>query len=144
MKVILAGTRPPESIRKDPQKLARWYKRAMPFLCTAIELHPFIEIREVVSGRAPGIDTLGEHWAVMHGIPVAPFPARWKDEKWVFNPKAGFERNARMADYGEAAILLWDGKSRGTQNMRDPMQARGKPCYTHIYSALWGGYDNAL
>lgn len=137
MKVIIAGTRPPEVIRRDPQKLARWYNRAMPFLCTAVELHPFLEVLEVVSGKAAGIDTLGELWAAIKNIPVAPFPARWRDEHWHFNRRAGFERNAQMAEYADAAILLWDGQSRGTQNMHDLMVARKKPCYVHENKLLW-------
>ena len=34
-----------------------------------------------------------------------------------------------MAEYGDALIAVWDGKSRGTQNMIDIMKAFGKPVY---------------
>lgn len=36
-------------------------------------------------------------------------------------------RNAEMADYCDAAIILWDGESRGTVDMIDKMRRLGKP-----------------
>lgn len=69
------------------------------------------QITEVVSGTARGVDRLGERWAAEHGIPVAPFPADWKIGK-----NAGILRNAQMAEYAEAAIIIWDGSSNGSPN----------------------------
>lgn len=74
------------------------------------------EIEEVVSGGATGADTLGEKWAVKHGIKVKRFPANCdRDGK-----AAGPIRNKKMAEYaGESGCLLalWDGSSFGTKHM---------------------------
>jgi len=82
----------------------------------------------VLSGTAEGADALGEQWAKARGIPVAPFPARWDavDGPHVvirhrngraYDALAGHKRNAQMAACATHAVLFWDGKSRGTQNM---------------------------
>ncbi len=77
-----------------------------------------IEITEVVSGRARGVDTLGEDWARTNNIPVTQFPvtpAEWKR----YGKRAGYLRNRKMGEYAEALIAIWDGKSRGTGHMID-------------------------
>ena len=85
------------------------------------------EITEVVSGGARGIDTDGEHWAIGSGIPVKRFPADWDD----LGKRAGFVRNAEMADYADALIAIWDGKSRGTLHMINTMVEAGKPVFVY-------------
>lgn len=45
-----------------------------------------------------------------------------------FGRAAGSYRNAEMAEYADAAIILWDGESRGTLDMIDKMRRAGKPC----------------
>lgn len=73
------------------------------------------DVSEVVSGRARGVDRVGEEWAFLNDIPVRLFPANWD----VHGKAAGAIRNAEMADYSEALIAVWDGKSKGTKNMID-------------------------
>ena len=68
---------------------------------------------EVVSGAARGIDTLGEHWARVRKIPIKRFPANWKQ----YNKAAGLFRNTEMAEYADALVAIWDGKSTGTADM---------------------------
>lgn len=70
-------------------------------------------ITEVVCGKATGADTLGEQWAIENNIPVIYFPANWQK----YGKAAGPIRNREMAEYGECLIALWDGNSKGTQNM---------------------------
>jgi len=82
-------------------------------------------ITEVVSGRAPGIDTLGERWADKHGIPVQPFPAGWTRYG---KKSAGRIRNAEMGAYAEALIAI-DAGTPGTTNMIDIMKGLKKPYY---------------
>lgn len=71
------------------------------------------EITEVVSGGANGIDTCGELWATSNRIPWKRFPANWA----VYGKSAGPVRNTQMADYAQALLAVWDGKSRGTNHM---------------------------
>ena len=80
-------------------------------------------ISEVVSGCARGPDSLGELWAIRAGIPVHKFPAEWGR----FGRAAGHYRNSEMASYADAAIILWDGESRGTLGMIDCMRRLRKP-----------------
>lgn len=70
---------------------------------------------EIVSGLAPGADTLGKNWAKKNEIPVKPFPANWK----AWGKSAGYRRNKEMAEYADSLIAFWDGKSPGTANMID-------------------------
>ncbi|HWB02748.1 MAG TPA: DUF2493 domain-containing protein [Verrucomicrobiales bacterium] len=60
------------------------------------------EITEVVSGKAPGVDTLGERWAAEHGKAVKEFPADWQK----YGRAAGPIRNAQMADYADALVAV--------------------------------------
>jgi len=70
---------------------------------------------EIVSGTANGADKLGEKYANDNGFSIKQFPADWKK----FGKSAGYKRNAEMAEYGDALIAFWDGKSRGTKHMID-------------------------
>lgn len=78
----------------------------------AVALSGF-KVTEVVSGTARGVDLLGERWAALNGVPVAKFPADWDG----FGKQAGFVRNTFMAEYADALVAVWDGKSAGTKSM---------------------------
>lgn len=102
---------------------------------------------EVVSGTAGGADRLGETYAYSRGFSVERFPAPWEDfeskpehEVGVnkFGKKywklAGPYRNQQMADYCDAAIIFWDGKSSGTADMIEKMKKTGKPYKVKMYN----------
>lgn len=83
-------------------------------LCLAMDACGFSDkITEVVSGTARGSDLFGEKWAHEHGLPVTRFPAKWEEH----GKAAGHIRNAEMAKYADAAVILWDGVSKGTEGM---------------------------
>jgi len=84
-------------------------------------------ITEVVSGKARGIDTTGELWATLNKIPIKTFPADWNR----YGKKAGYLRNTEMAEYADALIAIWDGKSRGTEMMIELSQKRKLKVYVH-------------
>lgn len=88
-------------------------------------------ITEVVSGCATGVDRLGEQWALMNNIPVKEMPADWNRH----GKSAGPYRNRAMSIYADAAIIIWDGESRGTRNMIENMVRRAKPYYIGMASA---------
>jgi hypothetical protein len=69
--------------------------------------------REVVSGMARGVDMGAFHWAKDKGLPVVEAPALWDK----YGKGAGLIRNQWMAWYATHLIAIWDGKSRGTQQM---------------------------
>lgn len=70
-------------------------------------------ISEVVCGTAKGVDSLGERYGKLEDILVKRFPAKWNEH----GNKAGILRNIQMAQYADALILVWDGKSKGSANM---------------------------
>jgi len=88
-----------------------------------------IYISELVSGGANGIDKLGEQWARDNNINIKLFPADWDQ----YGKSAGPMRNAEMADYCDAAIIIWDGKSKGTFNMIENIKKRKKPLHLSVF-----------
>ena len=109
MRVIIAGSRSIEEFAE---------------VAIAVEESGF-NVTEVVSGKARGVDTLGEAWAEESEVPVKPFPADWKKR----GNDAGKRRNTEMAEYADALVAVWDGVSTGTQNMIDQMRFRDKPVF---------------
>lgn len=91
------------------------------------------QITEVVSGRAIGVDRLGERWAAEHGIPVKEFEVFRED--WKYQGRgAGCARNREMAQYaaqfpGAALILVWSGHSTGSANMLAEAKLAGLRIY---------------
>ena len=92
----------------------------------AIEESKF-EITEIVSGTARGVDKDGEYYAGLNKIPVTRFIPDWNLE----GKKAGILRNIKMAEYADALVAVWDGKSVGTKHMIETMQKLNKPVYVY-------------
>lgn len=76
---------------------------------------------EIVSGTCYGTDLLGEQYAIKHNLPVKRFLANWNK----YGRSAGPIRNAQMADYADACIVFWDGKSKGTKSMINLAKQKG-------------------
>jgi hypothetical protein len=80
-----------------------------------VEMSGF-KISEVVCGGARCIDLVGKNWAESRDIPVKMFEVTQHD--WnTLGKKAGPLRNQKMAEYAEALLAIWDGKSKGTGSM---------------------------
>jgi len=88
------------------------------------------EITEVVSGHAKGADAWGELYAQQNNIDLVMFPANWNK----YGKSAGAIRNQKMADYAEALIAIWDGKSKGTQRMIEI--AKEKSLQVFVYKVI--------
>lgn len=88
------------------------------------------KVTEVISGKARGVDTAGEYWASTQNIPVAEYPANWEK----YGKMAGHKRNQCMAHYGDALLVIWDGYSKGSSNMKSHMIKKNKPVYEIIIS----------
>lgn len=114
MKVIIAG---PRTI-KDRDLVFKVYKGS------------YIEMTELVCGMAAGVDKTAYYiFKEELGFPCKEFPADWKNLKvegaipkrhpifGVYNVTAGSIRNKKMAEYADALLAIWDGKSRGTKDM---------------------------
>lgn len=81
-----------------------------------------LDVREIVSGGATGIDQLGETIAKDFGLKVRQFLPDWK----TLGKKAGAVRNKEMVNYCDAAVIFYDGKSKGTQITIDMLKKSKK------------------
>lgn len=120
-KLVVAGTRNFDDYELLRNKLATLLMKRR---CWTIDCN-----EEIVSGGAPGADTLAVRYATEASIPFKVFPADWNK----YGKSAGPRRNKQMAEYADAAIVFWDGKSRGTQNMIQQMREAGKSVEVIIY-----------
>jgi len=89
-------------------------------------------ITEVVCGCAIGVDRIGEAWAIANGIPVKQMPADWNK----YGRQAGIIRNIQMAQYADAAIVIWDGKSPGSKNMIAEIKKADKPYFIDLIEVI--------
>ncbi len=120
MKIIIAGSRDIDSYA---------------VIADAVKQSGFF-ITEVVSGKARGVDSLGEVWAENNDIPVKEFPADWDNEE-----DAGFNRNDRMGDYGDGLIAIRLGDSSGTSHMIRSATKRGLKTFVYqVKINKWGVY----
>ena len=68
---------------------------------------------------------------VKMGKEVTVFKAQWER----YGKKAGFIRNTEMARWADIAVVLWDGKSRGTEHMVSEMRRLKKKVFTRRVAA---------
>jgi len=109
------------------------------------------QITEVVSGCAGGVDTYGADWAKELSIPVKEFPAKWdvikntKDKVKIktnkfgkqYNVLAGFNRNEKMANYADAAIIVHNG-SPGSLDMLEKSKEKNLKVFEYDVRKLEG------
>lgn len=69
----------------------------------------------IISGTARGADKLGERYAKEKGFDIIEKPADWEN----LGKRAGYVRNEEMAKIADAAVIFWDGESRGAKHMID-------------------------
>lgn len=124
MKVVIAGSRTLSHLEPSHQI------QVLQLIDKFEELYG--EITMVVSGTSRGPDKIGENYAKLVDIDIAKFPAQW-DSK---GRAAGIIRNDEMADFADAGIMLWDGKSRGTKHMGEALRKLGKPVIIRIVEPI--------
>lgn len=106
MKTIIAGSR--------AIKNYNLLKRVMSALDDVRGIGGVDEITdEFVSGGADGVDQLGIRYAKETGRLYKVFKPDWDKH----GKSAGVKRNEEMAKYADALVYIWDGKSKGTQDM---------------------------
>ena len=130
MKLIIAGSRSIKDLRAINQGIKHCIDNN--FITSPLS------IQCIVSGTANGVDKLGETYARLNDIPVKQFPANWSDistdpvkvkynQYGPYNALAGFNRNKQMAEFADAALIVWDGKSSGSKDMIECMYKLNKP-----------------
>lgn len=117
MKLIIAGS------RNFPSEMDGLFH-------SLFDIYSFFEIvTEVVEGGCKGVDSAAVHFAEKnYGIPTKRFEADWEEH----GKAAGPIRNREMAKYADALLLIWDGTSRGSKNMKSEMTKLNKPIYEVI------------
>lgn len=112
MKVIIAGSRECEDFVQvmEAVKASGWAPH----------------IKEVVSGGARGVDTIGVKIAARADWDIKLFPYLKQ-----YGKVGGPIRNKQMAIYADALIAVWDGASPGTANMVHEMKKLSKPVHVH-------------
>lgn len=136
MKTIIAGTRNARQPHVDAAMLA------CPFADRITEVVSGKNVVTLPSGAKTGADYYGELWAKDHGLPVTEFPADWKAN----GRAAGPIRNWQMAQYADALVLVWDGKSRGSKDMLSRAKGRGLTVWIWYYldeegESIGGNHD---
>lgn len=91
------------------------------------------EIWYVLEGEEPnGVDNLAKIWAENNGAVCLPFEADWDK----YGNPAGPIRNRTMGVFAAKCqgriILIWDGKSKGSRNMKEIAQGLNLPIYEEI------------
>lgn len=69
----------------------------------------------IISGTAIGAGKLGERYAGENHHKLVKYVPMWD----IFGKKAGYMRNEEMVRSSDAAVVFWDGKSKGTKHMID-------------------------
>lgn len=85
-------------------------------------------VTTIISGGAPGVDSTAKEMAPAYEIEYKEFPAEWDD----YGLAAGPMRNRRMATEGDELLIIWDGQSRGSFNMKSEMLLLKKPVHEVI------------
>ena len=114
MKLIIAGS--------------RTFEPSLTFITQCIKLHKIVNITQVVSGHANGVDSAGEHFASHYAGDLRTFLPNWDEH----GKAAGPIRNREMANYADALLLIWDGESKGSASMKREMLHLNKPVYEVI------------
>ena len=119
MKLIIAGSRDLLKAKEISPSLIEV------LIYTQFEIFP----DEIVSGHGGVVDKSGEKFSrfIINKEPTL-FPAEWDK----YGNSAGPIRNKQMADYADALLLIWDGESKGSTNMKKLMIDLKKPVYEVI------------
>ena len=111
------------------------------------------ENMEIISGMASGADSLAVQFANNYGMKLVEFPADWdnleaspckimENSHGRYNALAGHNRNRAMAEYATSdgnfgvLILFWDGKSKGSKNMKSQAVIFGMKIFEILISRI--------
>lgn len=96
---------------------------------TSIDLSVYlpIEVEEIISGGAKGIDTLAEQYADQHLLSKHIIRPDYKH----YGRAAPLIRNKQIIDLADHIYVFWDGHSKGTQYCINYIHKVGKK-YTLI------------
>jgi hypothetical protein len=103
---------------------------------------------EIVCGMAKGVDLLGLEYAKRNSLKWWEFPADWTDitakdavirinqNGSKYNINAGYARNIKMGQFSDALLAVWDGSSKGTNQMINWTKQNGLKVFVYNTSKL--------
>lgn len=116
-KIIIAGSR-----HLDPKVVKRIIREHWKDVCKQMGAKPDY----IISGGADGTDKAGELVAKrLTGRKAIVFEANWK----LLGKSAGPSRNLDMVSVAHGLLIIWDGKSRGSNHILGCMEIRKRPIY---------------
>lgn len=127
MRLIIAGSRD-ANLLDDPIASADGDRGNIGRIIYHVMGDKVQDVTEVVSGASGIIDKSGELWGSLFNKKITRFPADWNTH----GRAAGPIRNREMAEYADALVLIWDGKSRGSASMKREAKRAGIPVYEYI------------
>ena len=69
------------------------------------------EVTLIITGGAMGIDAIAERYADKRGISKLVLRPQYK----LYGKGAPLKRNEAMLEFCDAALVIWDGRSRGSR-----------------------------
>lgn len=81
-----------------------------------------INVTEIISGGAKGIDSCAKKYALEKGIKLTEFYPEYQK----YGKGAPLRRNLQIIDYADIVLAFWDGKSRGTKFVIEQCRKKGK------------------
>ena len=92
--------------------------------------HP---VAVLVHGDCPAGDRYAAQiWRRLGGVDE-PHPARWRPTRGGYNPRAGFERNARMVESNPTMVIAFiRNTSRGASHTADLAEGAGIPVVRYL------------
>jgi predicted Rossmann fold nucleotide-binding protein DprA/Smf involved in DNA uptake len=88
-------------------------------------------ITEVNCGMAHGVDIIAYNWARRNNLTIHKYIPDWE----TIGNSAGALRNIKMIDESDGAIVIWDGKSKGTKITMDYARKSKKPVFL-VYDVI--------
>ena len=89
------------------------------------DLSPYVsaDVDTIISGGANGIDSLAEQYADLHRLSKYILRPHYN----LYGRAAPLKRNEKMVDMADTLLVIWDGRSKGTQYTLKYAQKANKP-----------------
>ena len=98
----------------------------LPIIDTFIKDHTTGKLT-ILSGGAKGVDQLSRKYSEANGIDFVEFLPYHLLDNVPFSSKYFFIRNKQMIDNADKVLIIWDGKSKGTEYGIKYSQKKNKP-----------------
>ncbi|HLD91132.1 MAG TPA: hypothetical protein VI911_08985 [Patescibacteria group bacterium] len=119
MKLAICGSR---TITLSPEELHTYINK----LYSERFLDPYAEdFIKIVSGGAKGVDLSAKIYSELYNIDYIEYLPDWDK----FGKSAGYIRNKEIAKCADKLLLIWDGRSRGSNITKTLFEKLNKPIY---------------